>query len=523
MEIMLLSLLAVQLLIIGIATASPSLAKSEMVFFVNVKKQRKRAKIASRGKKSQKPLPKNERPLFEKSACLLYQLIFRHFLHLLSSRDKVDKYIGKLITSGLWQNKDRGQVMTAFQIERIRRSFMVIFFGNILALAVSITVSQRSIIDENHAITKQLWEQGSFTANMMVTAYDDEVRTQELQIKVEPISLSEAEVSLMAAAAISELPTLILGANESLMEVSQSLSLVERLSGYPFTIIWKSQNPTLVRNDGEIFNDLLMDEGEIVTLIAELNYQDMWSLYQYEEEIHVYVLPFAETKADVWTKALEAAITKNQQENAQIDFFQLPETVAGVAVGWEEKKPSDALYLWLLAIIAAFTVFVLAEKELKKKAEEKEHQIDRAYPELVRKLALYLGAGMTLRGAWKRTATGCQGERTVAKNRYLYEEMLFSVREMENGIAEREVYERFGKRVGIAKYRRLCGLLANHLQKGNNNLLLVLRMETESVMEDRRKAARAIGEGMSTKLLLPMMLMLVIVMIIIMIPAFSLF
>ncbi|MDR0220283.1 MAG: hypothetical protein LBI54_02635, partial [Lachnospiraceae bacterium] len=109
------------------------------------------------------------------------------------------------------------------------------------------------------------------------------------------------------------------------------------------------------------------------------------------------------------------------------------------------------------------------------------------------------------------------------KTKYVYEEMLHSVREMENGVPEREVYEHFGKRVGIAKYRKLTGLFCNHLQKGNSNLLRVLRDEVELALDDRKKAARAIGEEMSTKLLLPMMMMLSIVMIMIMVPAFQMF
>jgi hypothetical protein len=133
---------------------------------------------------------------------------------------------------------------------------------------------------------------------------------------------------------------------------------------------------------------------------------------------------------------------------------------------------------------------------------------------------------LTLRGAWKRITAdyvGNPSENKKNSKKYLYEEMRFSVREMENGIPEREVYERFGKRVGIAKYRKLAGLLSNHLQKGNSNLLRVLREEAELALEDRKKAARSIGEEMSTKLLLPMMMMLVIVMVIIMVPAFQLF
>ena len=370
-------------------------------------------------------------------------------------------------------------------------------------------------------IPRNNWQQGSYPLELRAIPIPMEAKAHNITIIVEPVSLNEEQASILAHELISKLPTLILGKNLSLESITESLNLITRVDDYPFTITWNSDKPSLVRANGSVNTQGISSEGETVKLTAHLLYQDRWLEYQFTTDIFVNIIPYLVAKETRWEEAIIAAVTANQQEKAFSEFFKLPEMINGTTMSWQEIKAKDGLYLWLIIVSAAIIAFVGQDHDLNKKVTQRTRQIDRDYPELVRKLALYLGAGMTLRGAWKRVAS--DSIQTGRKAKYLYEELQYSVRELENGVSEREVYERFGKRVGIAKYRKLMGLLCNHLQKGNKNLLQVLREEMELALEDRKKAARTIGEEMSTKLLLPMMMMLLIVMIMIMVPAFQMF
>ena len=463
--------------------------------------------------------------IFTQSARFMYRRFFAAILAKSAGREKIINRIGHL-----HPGKDRAAIAADFYIEKIRVSYALLLAGNILALAVSLYISQNGLFREGALLPKNTWQGGSYSVGVTATvggaAEGAEGSGWELSrditIVVEPVSLEEEAVGVLAREAFALLPEAILAENESLAEVVSSLTLPAALPGYPFDISWDSDDMSLVRNDGRIDNAALTGAGAVVGLTAHLLYQDQWADYSFSEVIHVHLLPPPATERDPWAEAIAAALEASQRENAHADALHLPGEIGGAAVDWQERRSPDGFYLWLAAVAAAITAFIMQDRDVEKKAAARDVQIDRDYPELVRKLALYLGAGMTLRGAWKRTAL--DNRRQGAKKvKYLYEEMLYSVREMENGIAEREVYERFGRRVGLARYRKLAGLLSNHLQKGNHNLLQVLRGEAEAALEDARKQARTIGEEMSTKLLLPMMMMLVIVMAIIMVPAFGLF
>jgi len=137
------------------------------------------------------------------------------------------------------------------------------------------------------------------------------------------------------------------------------------------------------------------------------------------------------------------------------------------------------------------------------------------------KCAMLVGAGMTPRQAFERLGKVYK-ENSSAKNS-LYEEILVTNRELENRIAERRVYESFGRRCGIRETEKLGSMLSRNLTKGTEGLKNALREEAKEAMEIEKERIRKQGETAGTKLLFPMLILLLIVMVIIMIPAFSTF
>ena len=141
------------------------------------------------------------------------------------------------------------------------------------------------------------------------------------------------------------------------------------------------------------------------------------------------------------------------------------------------------------------------------------------YPEIVNKLALYMGAGMTIRNAFLKMGEDYRKQER-RKKRYVYEEILIACYELQGGRLETEAYDHFGRRCQVQAYLKLSALLAQNLRKGSNDLLQMLRQEADSAFAQRKSLAKKLGEEAGTKLLLPMMMMLCIVMVIIIIPAY---
>lgn len=142
------------------------------------------------------------------------------------------------------------------------------------------------------------------------------------------------------------------------------------------------------------------------------------------------------------------------------------------------------------------------------------------YPEIVSRLSLYMGAGISTRKAWERIVDHYEKKELSDKERHVaYEEMRITLHEMQSGIAESLAYERFGTRCRMPSYLKLGTLLSQNLRKGTKNLADLLKEESGEAFENRKALAKKIGEECESRLLLPMLMMLLTVLIIIMYPA----
>ena len=112
-----------------------------------------------------------------------------------------------------------------------------------------------------------------------------------------------------------------------------------------------------------------------------------------------------------------------------------------------------------------------------------------------------------------------QSQKSPAR-RYVYEEMILTLREMRSGVPEASAYENFGRRCGLPAYIKLGSLLSQNLKKGSKGLTALLEHEAVLSMDQHKMAVRKLGERASVKMLLPMILMFGVVLIILMVPAF---
>ena len=92
------------------------------------------------------------------------------------------------------------------------------------------------------------------------------------------------------------------------------------------------------------------------------------------------------------------------------------------------------------------------------------------YPDIINKLTLYLGAGMTVKRAWRKVTEGYAREKEEGKKRYAYEEMIQTCHEMNSGVTESESYENFGRRCDVQVYIRLGGFVVTESAERNKRI-----------------------------------------------------
>lgn len=120
-----------------------------------------------------------------------------------------------------------------------------------------------------------------------------------------------------------------------------------------------------------------------------------------------------------------------------------------------------------LGIISAVCIWMGARAKLSKQEKERKQQLMIDYPELVDKLILYLGAGVTIRGSFVRMV---QNDDESA----LMKELRYTLNEIQAGIPEGEAYYNMGHRINLPVYMKLMSMLSQNVSKGTKDIMIMM-------------------------------------------------
>lgn len=401
-----------------------------------------------------------------------------------------------------------------FYLHRYSQVLAIFFVGNLLCLCAAHSSRANGVVQQGGYIERNAYGQGEKEVTLEADI-EGEKAGKEIAYTVKERQYTTEEINYLYQQAAAQLPELILGENSSLDKVTQNLMLAEQIEGYPFAIFWESSSYSYVQTDGTVINGELT-EPVMVTLTAHFQYEEM----EWEEVVPVQVYPAVYSEEEQWIQRMEQSLELANEKSRTSQSMYLPEQIGTKKVAWKEVITDSSGYFFLLLCIVTVAVFYFKGREVEQRMEERRKSLILDYSEVVNKLILYLGAGMTVRNAFWKMGEDYRKQKTSHQKRYAYEEILLLCYELQSGIPEIEAYEHLGKRCQVQCYMKLSTLLAQNLRKGSNDLLFMLRQEAENAFAERKSTARKLGEEAGTKLLIPMMMMLCIVMVIIMIPAY---
>lgn len=356
-------------------------------------------------------------------------------------------------------------------------------------------------------------ESGTKKQTLLMTL--DETK-EEWSLEVVPRQRTEEEVATAFSESVRILND-ILGVMEGQKTVwTASVSLPQYLEETGVEIRWTSSDTTVLSKDGAIQREHL-EEVQTVNLQARLSYAGEEREHWFTVEIPPCELGSAEAMIYEARKELRSL----EEETSREDGFYLPEAIGAVSIGLPETSNSVWGVLIAVILFLPFALVFAKRREREREKQQREEAFLEAYPQVVTKLTLYTGAGLSLRGAWERLASECRKkvEKTGQSNA-VWEEVFILAGELKNGVSEARVYEAFGRRIALKPYLRCAALLVSQLQKGSGGLRKSLENEVQLAWEMQRERAAKKGEEAQTKLLFPMMGMLFLVMAVVMIPAF---
>ncbi|MCI9143430.1 MAG: secretion protein F [Lachnospiraceae bacterium] len=403
-------------------------------------------------------------------------------------------------------------VKTEYYVKKMAIFLAIIVLGSLFGAAARFSAQGAVILGEDGSLVRGNYREGARKIDLKAEYGQQQMH---FQVNVEPILLTGEEADTLFTDFLDKLPACILGENESLDKVVCDLTLAKNYEDFPIDVQWESSKPGTLSSTGRLYT---VEEKEEVTLELQLSYGE----YKMTEEIKVTVLPPEISEEEQLYQEMEELLRRSQEESMEQETWKLPAEWRGEGIRWSQSVEDNSILLWIVSVVTAFMVFMLSDKDLHQQIEKRKKSLKKEYPGMVHKLALFVGAGMTIRGAFQKLAGDYEADcRDGGSQISAYEEVLYTCRELRSGVSEGASYEHFGKRTELQEYIRLSTLLAQNLKKGNSTLLERLREEADKAAEERLQQSKKLGEEAGTKLLVPMVLMLAVVMAMIMIPALS--
>lgn len=361
---------------------------------------------------------------------------------------------------------------------------------------------------------------GDTSYDILVSGLDREHENKKLpvMISVRERQYTHQEAKELFKKISPEFKKQMLGKNKSLEEVREKLDFMDGLRDYGCKIKWESDNPELIDSFGGVHNEELSEKGKVAYIKAIITIGSYQQTYEFQATVYPPSLTPEEKLASAFKKWVDGLDLKQQTK----DGLTLPNVYNGNHLTYCLPGQGDYRIIPVLGILLAGLLHMKEETDKQNAAKKRKQQLLFDYSEVVSKLVVYLGAGLTIRGAWERISTGYeeavkQGKRSI---RPAYEEMVKTASQLGSGHTEGRAFREFGRRCGLQSYLKLSALLEQSQKNGSRQLRSLLELEMISAFEQRKNLAKKLGEEAGTKLLLPLFFMLGVIMVMIVVPAF---
>ena len=340
--------------------------------------------------------------------------------------------------------------------------------------------------------------------------------SQKIEIPVSKRVYSNEEVKEAMKKGMDEILKILPGENTSLQDITTDLNPVSELSDLGLGIKWDFGDGDIIDIQGKVDNENLSESVDI-DIGVTLSYES----YEESYVIPARVMPKPMSADESLIKRFKDYISVADKKSAGESGFYLPESFEGKKLVYHLEDGMNFHLIWIMGIIVAILLYLREKNNDRQKLEKKKRELLKDYPDIVSKLIVFIGAGLSVRQSWEGIVKDYESENK--EKRYAYEEMAKSLARLKTGTQENVVYKEFGRSCLLRQYMKLASLLEQNRKSGISTLSTLLGMESQSAWEERLNLAKREGEELNTKLLLPLFMMLLIVMMMIIVPALLIF
>ena len=207
----------------------------------------------------------------------------------------------------------------------------------------------------------------------------------------------------------------MLNGNRDLLHIQTDLQLPSEIPGTQVSVQWYLDSWELIAPDGTVLSEEAESETP-VRLQAVLSLKG--ETLSWEREL--LVCPPEDPDSGQKIRMLQSQVQAEQMETDT--GLVLPESVYGESVAWYSEMDDRWVFMGLLTAAAVSAMAIGKRREEERLVKEKEQSLQMDYPDIVSRLSLYMGAGMSTRKAWEKIVDSYE-RRGQKGPRPAYEEM----------------------------------------------------------------------------------------------------
>ena len=393
-----------------------------------------------------------------------------------------------------------------------RAQILCLLAGSFLSAAYIFAGAQGSFLRDGRYILRGSYGEGEEEYELKVSGLGDE--EEMISLTVSERKYTDQELQVLFSELAEQLPVIMAGDNKDLDNVDRDLYLPDSVDGFEgIRLSWYPEDLDLISYKGELKAEITGPEETGLSLVMKGG--DISEEYFYR----IRLIPAVYTEDEQLRRELISSIEEADKRNREGEFLELPTEVSGRKVSYSPAGDMTPMLIMTLSITAALLLWLRPAEEERKKQRERKESLRRDYPELVTRLLLYTGAGLTIKNAWISICGDMEEIDGDGLTRPLTGELRRTVNDMEKGAPESRAYPEFGRRCGLRCYQRLAAILEQGRKNGDRNLRERLRFEMDEAYEERKNRALRTGQEASTRLMLPLFISFAAIMLIVMAPS----
>ena len=300
--------------------------------------------------------------------------------------------------------------------------------------------------------------------------------SQKIEIPVSKRVYSNEEVKEAMKKGMDEILNILPGENTSLQNITTDLNPVSELSDLGLGVKWDFGDSDIIDIQGKVDNENLSGNVDI-DIGVTLSYES----YEESYVIPARVMPKPMSADESLIKRFKDYISVADKKSAGESGFYLPESFEGKKLVYHLEDGMNFHLIWIMGIIVAILLYLREKNNDRQKLEKKKRELLKDYPDIVSKLIVFIGAGLSVRQSWEGIVKDYESENK--EKRYAYEEMAKSLARLKTGTPENVVYKEFGRSCLLRQYMKLASLLEQNRKSGISTLSTLLGMESQSAWE----------------------------------------